>query len=81
MQPEREHFSGNTKLNIVTKSRLAILVTHHSDIDKPPQIVTNKVSFEGDCNRGGGSLSPIVFWGCKTKLAYDEVGYLSLVEQ
>jgi hypothetical protein len=36
MQPEREHFSGNTKLNIITKSRLAILVTHHSAIDKHP---------------------------------------------
>jgi hypothetical protein len=33
MRPEREHFSGNTKLNIITKSRLAILVTLHSAID------------------------------------------------
>ena len=33
MQPEREHFSGNTKLNIITRSRPAILVTHHPAID------------------------------------------------
>jgi len=33
MRPEREHFSGNIKLNIITKSRLAILVTHHSAIN------------------------------------------------
>ncbi len=33
MRLEREHFSENTRLNIITKSRPAILVTHHSAIN------------------------------------------------
>ena len=36
MRPEKEHFSGNIKLNIIIISQLAMLVTHHSAIDKPP---------------------------------------------
>ncbi len=51
MRPEREHFSENTKLNIITKSRLAIFVTHHSDIDS-----LSGYDYTIDYLNNGGSL-------------------------